>query len=296
MPPSVHRFYEEPLHFAYRRRSENNEHKATFHSHLGIELLLIHQGRGTMIVNNNSYEIKPGMVCIFQPYQLHHLTLDYSDGQAFERSLAIFEPTMYDSYFETWPTLHAFFNHLNREQLPFPCIYGIDENHLLVHLFRTMHEKLPSLTETNQSEEISLFLVTLFQALRPLWTLAEGSETALPTSRNNHQVENILRWIESNYASPYRLEELSQALHLSPYHLAHLFKEATGISITEYISARRIHQSIQLLTTSNKPISLIAEEIGLSNTSYFCKLFKEHMGSTPHQYRKKWVHHTFRLR
>ncbi|WP_325176666.1 AraC family transcriptional regulator [Paenibacillus alkalitolerans] len=34
-------------------------------------------------------------------------------------------------------------------------------------------------------------------------------------------------------------------------------------------------------------ISLIAEEIGITNCSYFCKFFKTRMGVTPHQYRKR---------
>ncbi len=95
-----YRFNEKPLDFAYRRRSANNEHPETFHSHLGIELLLIHQGSGTLIVNNRSYPIKPGMLCVFQPYQLHRVLLDYSHGQCFERSLTVFEPTMFETYFE----------------------------------------------------------------------------------------------------------------------------------------------------------------------------------------------------
>ncbi|MBO9599104.1 MAG: AraC family transcriptional regulator, partial [Cohnella sp.] len=56
------RYSAELLQFAYRRKSVNYEHKETFHSHLGVELLFIHQGKGTMIVDNVSYEIKPGML------------------------------------------------------------------------------------------------------------------------------------------------------------------------------------------------------------------------------------------
>jgi len=82
---------------------------------------------------------------------------------------------------------------------------------------------------------------------------------------------------------------MAKSLHVSPYHLSHLFKEATGISISEYIATRRIHQAILLLTTTKKPISLIAEQIGLTNSSYFCKLFKSRMGITPHQYRIQWT-------
>lgn len=291
----LYNFNEQTLHFAYKRKSVNNEHIETFHSHLGIELLLIHKGCGTMIVNNRSYEIKPGMLCIFQPYQLHHLKLDYSNDQCFERSLAIFEPTLFESYFEKWPKLHTFFKHICLGKLLFPCLYNVDEQHILVHQFKTFQARMPYLDESNRTEEISLFLVNIFHFLHPLWVEREGNSGVLPVKRRNHQVEKILSWIEKNYHVPYRLDDLAYSLHLSSYHLSHVFKEATGVSISQYIAARRIHQSVHLLTTTNKPIMVIAEEIGLTNVSYFCKLFKEHMGVTPLQYRKRWVDHSFNL-
>ncbi|WP_233531383.1 helix-turn-helix transcriptional regulator [Paenibacillus alkalitolerans] len=143
---------------------------------------------------------------------------------------------------------------------------------------------------SNYSESPSyLFLVTLFRSLKQIWDKRKELGPTYKTRRKNHQVEHILSWIETNYTVPYRLDDMAKSLHLSPYHLSHLFKEATGISISEYIATRRIHQSVLLLTTTKKPISLIAKEIGLMNSSYFCKLFKSHMGITPHQYRRKWM-------
>lgn len=278
-----------PLHFAYRRKSVNNQHKETFHSHLGIEILYIHQGRGTMIVNNNSFEIKPGMLCIFQPYQLHHLQLEYDDGQCFERSLVVFEPTMFEAYFEPWPALHAFYNYINVNKLPYPCLYEVDESGLLERIFRNMHDQLPTLSESDRHEEDSLFLMSVFRVMKQAWNKQNEQPAADHGRRRNYQVEHILSWIEANYKQPFRLDDMAGALHLSPYHLSHLFKEATGVSITEYLITRRIHQSVLLLTTTSKPISWIAEEIGLTNNSYFCKLFKTHMGITPHQYRKRHV-------
>lgn len=276
-----------PLYFAYRRKSENYEHKETFHSHLGLEVLFIHQGRGTMIVNNNSYEIKPGMLCIFQPCQLHHLKLEYDDHQCFERSIAIFEPTVFEAYFKQWPALHEFYNFIYLGNLPFPCLYEVDDPYL-DGAYKSMNDRFPTLSDTEKYEEISLFLVALFRSLKPIWDKRKERSSTYQT-RKNHRVEHILTWIETNYTVPFRLNDMAKSLHLSPYHLSHLFKEATGISITEYIAARRIHQSIQLLATTKKPISLIAEEIGLTNSSYFCKWFKTQMGITPHQYRKKWT-------
>lgn len=289
MPFVINNYCEDVIDFAYRRRSVNYEHRETFHSHLGVEILWIHQGKGTMIVNNIRYEIRSGMLCVFQPYQLHQVMLEYEDDQCFERSLVIFEPTMFEAYYEKWPALHAFYKFIYQGKLPFPCLYEIEGQPFLDSLFHGMQNQLPKLSETEKQEEISLFLVSLFRFLKSAWDRIEPQAKALQTHRKQHQVEHILHWIKAHYMHPYRLEDLSQSLHLSPYHLSHLFKEATGVSITEYIATRRIHQSVRLLTTTHKPVSLIAEDVGLTNTSYFCKLFKAHMGITPHQYRKNWA-------
>jgi len=278
---------DEPLDFTYRRISANNQFKETFHSHRGTEILFIHQGMGTMIVNNVSYDIRPGMLCIFQPYQLHHLKLDYSEHQTFERSIATFEPSRFESYFEQWPALHAFFKHINLNDLSSPCIYDIEESNELVAVFQSMQRKRDSLPETEKFEEASLFLISLFRSIKPIWMKQQAHRIPLRT-RKNHQVEHMLNWIEKHYATPFQLHSMAKALHLSPYHLSHLFKEMVGISITDYIATRRAHQAVVLLTTTDKPINLIAEEIGITNSSYFCKFFKSRMGTTPHQYRKRW--------
>lgn len=276
------------IDFVYRRVSVDNQLKETFHSHRGMEILMIHQGRGTMIVNQVSYAIEPGMLCIFQPYQLHHVQLDYADNQSFERSLVTFEPTLFEAFFQKWPALHSFYRHLCLSKLAAPCIYGVEETGELVASFRSMYHKLQHASDAEQLEEYSLFLVMLFRALKPLWQ-NQQKQTAPFRTRKHHQVEHILAWIERHYTVPFDLRHLAAELHLSPYHLSHLFKKAVGLSITEYIAVRRMHQAVLLLTTTDKPITWIAEEIGLTNSSYFCKFFKARMGATPHQYRKRWT-------
>jgi AraC-like DNA-binding protein len=283
----AHNFTADPLAIVYKRRSENYQHRETFHYHLGLEVLYIHDGKGTMIVGNNSYPIKPGMLCVFQPCQLHHLTLEYDHGQIFERSYAIFEPTMFEDYFKQWPALYDFYRFMYRGDLPFPCLYDVHDAYL-TSVFHNMYERYPLLSGLNRHEEISLFLVSLFRAMKQLWDKQKGSISVYRPRREHHRIERILTWIEDHYTEPFRLEDMSKALHLSPYHVSHLFKEATGISITDYIATRRIHQAVQLLTTTNQPISQVAQAIGLTNTSYFCKLFRNKMGVTPLQYRKRW--------
>lgn len=274
-----------PLYFAYRRKSI--AHRETFHSHQGIEILFIHEGRGTLVVNQQRYDIASGMLCIFQPCQLHHLQLDYSDNIPFERSIAIFEPVVFESYFQQWPVLKAFYDYIHLSKLPSPCIYGLDNPIEVIQTFQSMERSLQKLTKKDQMEQISLFLVGLYRALQSIWEHNEG-QPVLHETRKTYPVEQILRWVEAHYMEPLRLEAMAKELHLSTFHLSHLFKDSIGISISDYLAARRIHQAVVLLTTTNKPISLIAEEIGITNSSYFCAFFKAQMGTSPLQYRKRW--------
>ncbi|GGI44000.1 hypothetical protein GCM10008018_04930 [Paenibacillus marchantiophytorum] len=275
--------HEIPLYFTYLRSTiGSSEYQGTFHAHQGVEMLYIHEGQGTLIVDQKSYEVSAGMLCIFQPFQLHHIQMNAD--QPFTRSIVHYEPSLYEPYFEKWPSLHAFFKIMYTSKLPAPCLSKIDEPEPLLSLFPSLEEKLRTLPKKDYLEEFSLFLIAYFRAFRTIWERSDIQSNTVLT-RQKHQAERILNWLESHFTEPLRLEHMATELHLSPHHLSHLFKECTGSSISDYVTARRIQQAVQLLNATDQSIAQIGEAIGLSNTSYFCKIFKSHMGSTPHQFR-----------
>ncbi|NOU67598.1 helix-turn-helix domain-containing protein [Paenibacillus sp. LMG 31461] len=283
------RLHKIQLYFAYQRSTIGTEqYQGTFHAHQGIEVLIIHEGRGTLIVDQKSYEIIPNMVCVFQPYQLHHIQMD--PETPFVRSIVHFEPSLYEPYFEPWPRLLAFFKHMHTSTLHVPCLYDLGEEKQFHLLFQSLAEKLPKLSKQDELEEYSLFLVAFFRSFMPLWEQRDGQIHSGPT-RKSHQAERILSWLEEHYTEPLRLEMMSADLHLSPFHLSHLFTECTGTSISDYVTARRLQQAVKLLTSTDQAVARIGEAIGVTNCSYFCKMFKSHIGITPHQYRKQLQKH-----
>lgn len=275
-----------PLYFTYQRKTIGTEqYQGTFHAHQGIEILIVHEGHGTLIVDQKSYEVTSGMLCVFQPFQLHHIQMD--PETPFVRSIVHFEPSLYEAYFEHWPRLSAFFKHIHTSTLQVPCLYELGETDQFHPLFQSLQMKLPSLGKQDELEEYSLFLVAFFRSFMPLWEQREGQIRSGPT-RKSHQAERILGWLEEHYTEPLRLETMSAELHLSPYHLSHLFTECTGTSISDYVTARRLQQAVKLLTSTDQSVAHIGEAIGVTNCSYFCKMFKSQLGVTPHQYRKQW--------
>jgi AraC family transcriptional regulator len=76
-------------------------------------------------------------------------------------------------------------------------------------------------------------------------------------------------------------------VHLSPYHLARLFKQATGDSPHHYLIQVRLTSARALLSAGSGQRSLaeIAAAVGFSDQSHLTRHFKRQFGVTPKQLR-----------
>ena len=79
------------------------------------------------------------------------------------------------------------------------------------------------------------------------------------------------------------------ALGCSVPYLAHTFKDATGYSPIQYAIRRRIGLAQTLLISTDHSATRIATMVGYDNTNYFNSLFTRIVGTTPIQYRKKYL-------
>ena len=68
-----------------------------------------------------------------------------------------------------------------------------------------------------------------------------------------------------------------------------MFKESTGINISEYVNRLRVEMAKTALQFTDKSITDIGYEVGFSDTAYFTRMFKKCIGVTPKEYRKNFV-------
>lgn len=68
-------------------------------------------------------------------------------------------------------------------------------------------------------------------------------------------------------------------------YVSQLFKKEAGVTFIHYITQKRLEDAKELLTTTQKPLTDIALEVGFNDTFHFIKTFKKFMGMTPGQYR-----------
>jgi len=104
-----------------------------------------------------------------------------------------------------------------------------------------------------------------------------------------HIVSDAVKRIENNYREGINLDLLSRELGISKYHLSRVFKKHTGFSPYEYLIKFRISQSKMLIKTTDLQICEISNTIGFDSTSHYIKIFRQHEGITPLQFRKLWI-------
>ena len=93
-------------------------------------------------------------------------------------------------------------------------------------------------------------------------------------------------YINNNYNRSLTVSEVAAAAGLNASYFRHLFKAQVQVSFQEYITYLRLSQARTLLLGSDKTINKIIEEVGYSNISQFYRVFHQHYGMTPAQYRE----------
>ncbi|WP_433942988.1 response regulator [Paenibacillus sp. SN-8-1] len=100
-------------------------------------------------------------------------------------------------------------------------------------------------------------------------------------------VETVKQWISANYNQQADLNELAQMVFLTPSYLSKLFKQETGMTLTDYMIEVRVKRAKHLLKTEpGMKIHSIGAEVGYADPAYFNKLFKRIVGVTPNTYKQ----------
>ncbi|GIO88751.1 hypothetical protein J25TS5_56830 [Paenibacillus faecis] len=106
-------------------------------------------------------------------------------------------------------------------------------------------------------------------------------------AQGGKSVEVVKRWIEEHYSEQAELSSLAGLVYLTPTYLSKLFKQETGMTITDYLIEIRIKRAKQLLAdSSNLKIHEVGHEVGYPDPAYFNKLFKRMVGVTPNEYKR----------
>jgi AraC family transcriptional regulator of arabinose operon len=100
------------------------------------------------------------------------------------------------------------------------------------------------------------------------------------------RIQLVLDFLNANLHRRIRLNELAEVATLSPFRLAHVFKDEMGISPGKYLRRIRMQKASSLLATTRLSVKEIMSMAGYDDKAHFVRQFRKELDVTPSEYRK----------
>lgn len=116
----------------------------------------------------------------------------------------------------------------------------------------------------------------------------------LLSANANDKSEAVIRkikdYIKEHLSESISLSSLSAIVNYNETYISRLFKQSTGVKLSEYIYQERIAKAKYLLSTSSASMQAISAAIGFDSPQYFSLVFKKSVGITPSEYQRTHYH------
>lgn len=237
-----------------------------------FELIYVRAGRGRMVLDEQTaFTLAPGRCLLVLPHQTHVTHL--GPRQTF---------TCVDVHFRAG-RLAAALEAIDQARL-FACRRA--ESARLGELLAAMLAEADGARVGADIVANALLAQLLVHAVR----IAGGSAGGGP--RTPHAADSAERialaaqhHIRDHFAEPLTLEAVARAVHVSPFHLSHLFSDYFGHTLSAYLIRTRLDRARELLRDSTLKVQDIAARVGFSDPRYFARVFRHHFDMTPTQLR-----------
>lgn len=110
--------------------------------------------------------------------------------------------------------------------------------------------------------------------------------TDVLAEENNHPIEQTCLFIDSHLELQLTISSVARQTYLSPTLFTRRFREHTGQSFKEYLTAKRLAKAVQLLQETNMTIYGVSHYVGLK-PGQLRNLFREHYSCSPAKFRRQ---------
>lgn len=105
------------------------------------------------------------------------------------------------------------------------------------------------------------------------------------------RVEAAKDFLASQFTERITLNDVAHAVHASPFHLARIFQQHTGIPVHRYLTQLRLRASLERLVDADD-LTALALELGFSSHSHFTDSFRREFGLPPSEVRRECSNQT----
>lgn len=164
------------------------------------------------------------------------------------------------------------------------CIDTSADVHEFYELIYRMHEK-PEMNYINDMRRRGILLE--FLALAMETTTAGKQKAAIRREYSTEfYVQKAIRFIDLNYQT-IKVSDVVEYIGFSRSYFTTIFRKYAGISPQEYLIQCRLKNACRLLSETDIPIQMVADEVGYEDPLVFTKSFSKKYKMSPREYRKR---------
>ncbi len=275
-----------PVQFVYMD-TKSPQMELPHHLHDWHEIIYVYGGNGKLLVNHSFYEMNAGDLFLIPGNTVHRAFPDEHlpvTSTALFFSSALIQPMEWG---EQGSLLRSFESARRRKQYKFevPESNRKDIAAILASIQLEMTTQMNHY-QTAVRVRVCELLLTLDRIYMPE-TSTMGDSLTEPA-----WMRAALHYIDSAIAeTDLTLSALSKRAAITPSHFSRVFKQSTGMNVTDYVVVKRIMLAKELLVRTDDSISEICERCGMESESYFYRKFKQITGITPKAYKRSALHY-----
>lgn len=242
------------------------------HWHRSIEILVPLLGSFNLWVDGSEVLLKEGQIYIVNSQVIHMII-----------------PNNKEEYYKGY-ALQIDYDFIKKCYLEIDNIYFKQPNSINSGIILSkVLEIIGYYDDTNQYNSVRLISVIEMLVFLLLDNLACKKNDNLKIKNNKHKnrIIDILKYIEDNYTEDLSAIIISKKFDISEGYLYKIFKENLNISLKHYVDQIRLNHAKNDLINCDYPIIDVAIMNGFPNVRSFNSCFREKMGISPKEYRKK---------
>lgn len=238
------------------------------HWHNFIEIELVLSGSGDQILNGQQMELSRGSLSVLRLTDFHQVD---PKEDLHLLNLMVDDSFLSEEILGKLTVGNSLFFRLNDEQTD-----------MLEKLFRLCMAE--NQTSNPDLRYLKHLIICIFLKVLKLSIHSGSKGTA-----NEKPIQAALLYIHMHFRENPKLSEVAKIAHYNASHFSHTFHKELGTTYCDYLNMLKISYAKELLLSTSLKISDVCFECGFTSHSNFLRLFKEKIGLSPMQYRKKAI-------
>ena len=261
--------------FSYKEAAFNARHSVdpepkpgqyTMHTHSHAEIFIFLGGGGVFHIEGTEYPLEKGDVLVMSPTESHYIGLDCT--KSYERIAIHFDPNMFQA--------------LDPEGLLLKPV--LDRKPGTLNLYKSREFQAGTdhycrLLEASSGAPRLNVIAAMVGLLNEMYRVYLSRDRGDQAQGNTVEYQ-IVHYLNANLSSAISLDDICQRFYISKSQLCRLFKKATGTTIWQYVTIKRLAKAQMLLQQGEKPTK-VCYLCGFNDYSAFYRAYMKQYGYGP---------------